>query len=203
MRLHNALALVVALGIAPLTARAQSAQRWSVQVSWLYANLQGDAYSALQPGSGYEAQVRYTTRTGFSFGGGWQYTKHDDSGTPTPISGPFFEPRYTFVLGGNESFFPYVSARLSYLVMNQAYASDSASYTFKTSGATYSVGGGVLIRLSSNMNLDLGATFGLTNFGPAEYTFTNSIGAEKFKDTQQFGSGKNIIARAGLSFGLK
>ena len=194
MRLRTAVALVIISGVLPVTTFAQSAQRWSVQVSGLYANLSGDAYNSFNSGAGAEAQARYTTRTGFSFGAGWQYTSHTITGLNknATLQGPFFEPRYTFVLGDNEAFFPYASGRFSYL--EQKYSDSGITAT--ATGGTYNAGGGVLIRLGSTVNLDLGATAGFTNFGDA------SFNGQKFNGAPT-GSGTNFILRAGLSFGLK
>lgn len=196
MRLRSVIALVTAVAGVPLTAFGQSAQQWSVQVSALSASLQGDAYNSFNSGVGAEAQGRYTTRTGFSFGAGWQYTKHTVTGIQdgATIAGPFFEPRYTFVLGDNESFFPYGSGRFS--ILQESLSDRGLSAT--ASGGTINGGGGVLLRLGSNMNLDLGATFGLTNFG--DVTFTS--GGQKIVGNKG-GSGTNFILRAGLAFGVK
>ena len=196
MRLRTAVALVIAVGVVPMTAFGQSAQQWSVQVSALSATLQGDAFTGWGSGVGVEAQARYTTRTGFSYGAGYQFTSHTVKGDSkdATLQGPFFEPRYTFVLGDNEAFFPYVSGRFSILQEQRTLQGLTAT----TSGETGNAGGGVLIRLGSSMNLDLGATFGLTNFG--DVTFAS--GGQSLTGSKG-GSGTNVILRAGLSFGLK
>ena len=194
MRLRTAAALVTAACLMPMAGHAQSAQRWSAQVSGLYASLAGDAFDAFNAGAGIEGQGRYTMRNGFSFGAGWQYTTHKIDGLKkdATLQGPFIEPRFTFVLGDNESFFPYASARVSIL---QQELSD-AGFTASSSGSTLGLGGGVLIRLAAKLNLDLGATAGYTNFGDVSFNGTKFTGYPT-------GSGTNFILRAGLAYGLK
>lgn len=192
MRLRTAAALVTAACLMPIAGHAQSAQRWSAQVSALYAKLGGDAFNYIGSGIGGEAQGRYTMRNGFSFGAGWQYTKHNRYPSNANLQGPFFEPRFTFVLGDNESFFPYASGRASFL--EQSFNDQGISYS--SSGGTLGVGGGVLIRLAPKLNLDLGATAGYTSFGDASFNGTKFPGS-------QAGTGTNFILRAGLAYGLK
>lgn len=194
MRLRTAAALVTAACLMPMAGHAQSAQRWSVQVSALYASLSGDAFNSFNAGAGGEAQGRYTMRNGFSFGAGWQYTTHKINGVASDatLQGPFFEPRFTFVLGDNESFFPYASGRVSILEQSLS----DQGFTATSSGGTLGVGGGVLIRLAPKLNLDLGATAGYTRFGDA------SFNGQRFSGFPA-GSGTNFILRAGLAYGLK
>ena len=198
MRLRSVIALATAVAGVPLTAFGQSAQQWSVQVSALSASLQGDAFPGWGTGIGGEAQGRYTARTGFSFGAGYQFTTHKVTGYSQDgtLQGPFFEPRYTFVLGANESFFPYASGRFS--ILQEKLSIQVPTATATASGQTINGGGGVLIRLGSSMNLDLGATFGLTNFGDQSL----ASGGATTKGNKG-GSGTNAILRAGLSFGVK
>ena len=194
MRLRTTAALVTAACLMPIVGHAQSAQRWSAQVSALYASLSGDAFKSFNAGGGVEGQGRYTMRNGFSFGAGWQYTTHKINGLANnaTLQGPFIEPRYTFVVGDNESFFPYASARAAFLEQSLS----DAGFTATSSGQTYGAGGGVLIRVASRLNLDLGATAGYTSFGDA------SFNGQKFTGYPT-GSGTNFILRAGLAYGLK
>lgn len=194
MRLRTAAALVTAACLMPMTGHAQSAQRWSAQVSALYASLSGDAFNSFNAGAGVEGQGRYTMRNGFSFGAGWQYTTHKINGlkNDATLQGPFIEPRFTFVLGDNESFFPYASARVSILEQKVT----DTGFTASSTGQTFGAGGGVLIRLASKLNLDLGATAGYTSFGDVSFNGTKFAGFPT-------GSGTNFILRAGLAYGLK
>src|ERR687895_593460 len=54
---------------------AQTAQPISVQLSGLYEGLAGDAFDDVQPGAGFEAQLRYT-RGAWSVGVGYQMVRH-------------------------------------------------------------------------------------------------------------------------------
>src|SRR5205814_2103480 len=59
MRLpFRVLMAVVLVGIATPAAGAQTRSTWSLQGSALYAGLKGDAYDGLDPGAGFELQVR-------------------------------------------------------------------------------------------------------------------------------------------------
>ena len=66
------------------------------------------------------------------------------------------------------------------------------------SGAQVNVGGGVLLRVSPRVNLDLGATFGVINFGDAKVTVPGfgSVNAGSA------GSGQNMVVRFGVAVGL-
>ena len=155
------------------TLGAQSAQKYSIQASVLGEQFGGDAFTSGTPfGVGGEVQFRYTTRSGWSYGLGYQATEHNTSAGQ--YSGPFFEPRFTFVLRDNESLFPYLSGRFADLIVGNLY--------------TYNAGGGVLVRLTQKVNLDVGATF-----GGAKYELFGGTGA----------AGTNLIVRTGLSFGLR
>src|SRR5690242_7775771 len=162
--------LLVALTIAglsatPAAARAQSAQRFSLQGSALYASLFGSAYDGFKGGPGFEGQLRYTSPLGWSFGAGFQFTQHSVNGVSEKASllGPFVEPRYTFELPAYESVAPYLSARVA--VLQQRLTVNDVQGT--SSGFTANGGGGLLLRLGPRVNLDVGATYGFTNFSAA------------------------------------
>ena len=70
------LVAVVLVGIARLPAGAQTRSTWSVQASALYAGLKGDAYDGLDPGAGFEVQVRRKLTPLSSLGCGFQGTYH-------------------------------------------------------------------------------------------------------------------------------
>lgn len=221
--MRRSLTLALAgLMAATMSLPAQSAQQWSVQGSGLMATLSGAAYFGTNYGSdrGGEAQLRYTTRVGWSFGAGYQKTTN----IAHTLSGPFFEPRYSFVLGDNERIFPYLSGRFSYLNLQQstfnyscASTCDSTSYASgqnSTSGSTIGAGGGLLLRLTSRVNMDVGATYGWNHFGDITATVNQNnctydtngtptctyLGQVTSKTPA--GSGSNLVGRLGLAIGL-
>ena len=82
---------------------AQTAQRFSVQVSALGNTLFGDDFTGMKTGFGAEAQLRYNP-SAFSIGAGIQYTNHgvdlEELGIPdqgfdfsSSLTGFFVEPR--------------------------------------------------------------------------------------------------------------
>lgn len=180
------------------SAVAQSAQRWSAQGSILMVSPSGDAYEGLGSGVGFELQARYTP-SAFSLGAGYQRSSHDldfDDGTSESValSGPFIEPRYVIDVG-SMSYAPYVAGRLAFLTQSLEISGISAS----ASGTQVNFGGGVLVRLSPRVNLDLGATYGVINFddvvvesGGQSYTFDGTSG-----------SGQNLVLRAGVTVGIR
>lgn len=173
---------------------AQSAQRLSIQGSGLFAKLYGSAYAGLQKGYGVEVQARFTPGA-WSFGGGVQYTRHSITGLNQKLKlyGGFVEPRYVIVLRSNV-FAPYVSARFSLLKQQLTVGDVSGSAT----GVTLNGGGGVLVRLSSRLNLDVGSTYGYTKFG--DFVVRNHSNGLTF--TGPSGSGSNLVVRVGLALGL-
>ena len=67
----------------------------------------------------------------------------------------------------------------------------------KPKGPTVNGGGGVLVRLHSRVNLDLGATFGYTRFKSVSVTIP---GEGVF--SADFGNGTNLVVRLGLAIGI-
>lgn len=185
-------ALVACLAFGDMA--AQSAQRFSIQGSGLYAQLFGSAYDGLHRGYGVEVQARFTP-SAWSFGGGIQYTRHPITGLNENVKlyGGFFEPRYVIILRSN-TFAPYVSARFSVLKQDLTVGDVSGSAT----GVTLNGGGGVLLRLSSRINLDVGSTYGYTKFG--DFVVRNHSNGLRF--TGPSGSGSNLVVRVGLAVGL-
>lgn len=182
----------------PCLARAQNAAPVSLQFSALYNTLGGSDYSNVNAGIGGEAQIRRTLGT-WSVGGGFQMTHHsfDEAnagiGGSMNIYGAFFEPRYVIPSRGNVA--PYLSARLA--LLRQSYATDL--FDAKANGVQGNLGGGALLALSGNTNLDLGATFGVVNFGNLKITSSDTPGLEIETGS---GSGSNLIVRVGLSIGI-
>lgn len=192
---------LAALGTGSLA--AQSAQRLSIQISALSATVFGDEFEGWGSGIGFEGQLRYT-HSAFSIGGGWQQTDHtldedeiDLSGydVSLTLSGPFIEPRYVLPTGSS-SMAPYVSGRLSLLRESGSIGDGFDEFTFKATGVTLNAGGGVLIRASDRINIDVGATYGYTSFGEA------TLEGGGFSETFESSSGSNVILRVGVSIGV-
>jgi hypothetical protein len=184
------------LAAAPLF--AQSAQRWSLQGSLIYVGTFGDAYEGMTGGPGGELQLRYTPGQ-FSLGIGGQTSMHkvdiaEYGEEDATLSGGFIEPRYVFDVG-SDRYAPYGSARLAFLKQSLTLEGLEAS----ASGTQINVGGGVLIRLSPRVNLDLGATFGAINFGDVKLTYLG----ESLTVDGTSGSGQNLVLRAGVAIGLR
>jgi hypothetical protein len=189
----NALSLLIASG----TAAAQTAQRFSVQASGLFVTLSGDAYENLKNGPGFEAQLRFNPGA-LSIGGGFQYSNHDVD-DPTldgsiKLLGGFLEPRYV-IATSSTTFAPYISSRLAYLRQSL----DLEGFEGNSNGFQINGGGGIIMRLGGNVNLDLGATFGYIDFGEATVK-DKSTGIET--KTEDADSGTNWVFRIGLAFGL-
>lgn len=186
------------LAALPAVGEAQSAQRWSAQGSLLYVTPTGLAYDGMKNGVGFEAQVRYTP-SAFSLGAGYQRSSHGldveggESETIT-LSGPFLEPRYVIDIGRSD-LAPYLAARLALLTQQL----DIEEITAKATGTQMNLGGGVLVRLSPRMNLDLGLTYGVIGFGDIEITDGTTTVTLPDSDAD----GKNLVLRVGVTFGLR
>ena len=196
--MRTLIGLVTGLGLVGLAvgqAAAQTAQRFSVQASGLYAKLYGDAFEGVGRGLGGEAQLRYTPGA-LSIGGGFQYTDHDtpEAGATFHLYGGFLEPRYVIDIGSSTAS-PYVSTRFS-ILSQKITRPGGTGQEIETSatGVTLNGGGGVLFRLGSRVNLDVGSTFGYTHFEDAETEGTTNPNTSA--------SGSNIVVRIGLALGL-
>jgi hypothetical protein len=174
---------------------AQSAQPFSLQASGLVNGVFGDVFTGLQDGIGGEAQFRYTPGA-LSVGAGFQFTIHQIQGRTenARLYGGFIEPRYRIHAGSNVVA-PYVSARLSVLKVGFSGGDLSLSSTFMQLNG----GGGLLTRLGSRLNLDLGATFGYNHLGNGTLTSTSSGSAIPVESS----SGSNVVIRLGLAIGLR
>ena len=196
LRSTNSLALA-ALLLAPSMAASQTRQPVSVQGSAVYVGVSGDSYQGLQSGMGAEAQVRFTPNA-WSFGIGLQSTSHDIEesilyGTST-LRGVFFEPRYVLSTPSTR-LFPYLSGRAVFVRQSSsAIGIDSHAY-----GTQMNLGGGVLVRIASNLNLDVGTTVGWIRFGKPELD-RNPDNVE-FVDSFRT-SGKDVLLRLGLAVGV-
>ena len=189
----------LAFGLAGVAA-AQSAQEVSVQASVLGASLSGSEFEGWQTGSGFEGQVRYNP-SAFSIGVGFQLTRHSLEGYDDKVSlgGGFVEPRYVIPTKSN-SVAPYVSARFSVLRESGSLVVPEGDVSVAASGLTLNGGGGLLVRLSDRVNLDLGATWGYTNFGDFT-TKLNGTVVPGFSGIDA-GSGTNLVIRVGVAVGL-
>ncbi len=181
---------------------AQSAQKLSIQVSGLYVGTFGEAYEGLENGPGAEFQIRYTPSV-WSFGFGAQISSHGFSDAvlgdeSVKLAGVFLEPRRTIDVGSSQ-FAPYVSARLAFLKQSLDVDIQGTSVSASASGAQLNAGGGVLVRLTPRVNLDLGATIGLINFGDVEMTIPG-FGSTTIDGSS--GTGQNLVLRVGLAIGL-
>lgn len=217
MRHRSSLTAVLAVVCITSPAAAQSAQRWSIQASGLYVGVFGDAYKGLKSGPGGELQVRVTPSL-WSYGAGLQYSTHGVDNVNNyniSLSGVFFEPRRVFDINSTKVA-PYASARLAYLSLTadlgpfQPRVASSAApvslsvarlenATLSASGFQGNVGGGVLIKLSPRVNLDLGTTVGLIRFGETQEKVGGRVVGTSGSTS---GTGQNIVVRAGLAIGL-
>jgi hypothetical protein len=191
VRLVLLLVLPCALS-APLL--AQSAQAVSLQVSGLYNGVFGNAFFGLRDGAGVEAQVRYTPGS-LSVGAGFEYTNHGSDVRPenTRLYGGFIEPRYRIHAGSNVVA-PYLSARFSLLKVGFSGNDLSLSSNF----IQLNGGGGLLFRLNSRVNLDVGATFGFNRLGEGTLRSESGGGSVPVRAN----SGSNVVLRLGLAIGV-
>jgi hypothetical protein len=203
MRQNFRFLAVAALALAADAVQAQTAQRWSLQLSGISVGAQGEAYEGLSNGVGMEAQVRMTPSV-WSFGAGLQYSAHtlDFGGQlgeeTVTLTGLFIEPRRIFDVG-SASFVPYASGRLSFLQQAVELDANGTTVEATASGAQLNAGGGLLFRMTPRVNLDLGATYGLINFGDVE---VNVPGIGRTTVDGSSGSGSNLVSRVGVAIGL-
>ena len=174
---------------------AQSAQAFSLQASGLVNGVFSGVFAGLQNGAGGEAQLRYTPGA-LSVGAGFQFTIHglDDRMDNAQLYGGFLEPRYRIHAGSNVVA-PYVSARFSALKVGFSGGDLSLSSNF----IQLNGGGGLLTRLGSRLNLDVGATFGYNRLGSGTLT-SRSTGITSPVESS---SGSNVVFRLGLAIGLR
>jgi len=209
-RLASVCRTAAVLLLCAVSARAQTAQPISLQLSGLYEGLSGDAFEDVRPGAGFEAQLRYT-RGAWSVGLGYQTVRHDyrycalttaNGSCLAPVagrisgSGVFFEPRYVLD-AGSDRFAPYVSGRFSIVRQND---SGDPLYDFSVTGSSANAGGGVLFHLTPRVNFDAGATFGYTRF--TSYRAVDKETGTEFSGSPGGASGSNFVLRLGVAIGL-
>lgn len=194
-------ALVALAGVAA-PARAQSASRFSIQASALYVGVFGKAFQGVKGGGGFEVQVRYNP-SAFSIGAGYQASVHtmDFNGQSQNVNfaGPFIEPRYVIDVHSRRAA-PYVSGRLAFLQQTADVPVQGTTVHLSASGTQYNLGGGVLMRLSRRVNLDLGATYGRIHFNTVNASVPGA-GTVQF-NTGSSGGGENLVLRAGVAIGI-
>jgi hypothetical protein len=209
-RLASVCVAIVWLSVGAGDVRAQTAQPISLQLSGLYEGLAGDAFEDVRPGTGFEAQVRYT-RGAWSVGLGYQTTRHRYRYCALPASngsclanivgringsGIFFEPRYVFD-AGSDIFAPYVSGRFSIVKQNDV---GDPLFDFSVTGSSANGGGGLLVRLTPRINFDAGATVGYTRF--SRYRAVDRTTGAVFTGSPGGASGSNFVVRVGMAIGI-
>jgi hypothetical protein len=194
-RASAGLVLWIAMGTLSRDLQGQSAQPFSLQASALVNGVFGDVFTGLQDGVGGEAQFRYTPGA-LSVGAGFQFTIHELEGRMenARLYGGFIEPRHRIHVGSNVVA-PYVSVRFSVLKVGFSGGDLSLSSTFMQLNG----GGGLLVRLASRLNLDLGATYGYNRLGNGTLRRQSSGTSVPVESS----SGSNIVFRLGLAIGLR
>lgn len=159
---------------------AQTAQRFSIQISALGVRLTGQPNEEIAFGGGGELQVRWNP-SAFSIGIGGQTTRHElrDGNVTITFKGGFLEPRYIVTTFG-DVVAAYVSGRL--MTLDATF--DILGNQRSVEGFAVSGGGGLLIRLSDRLNGELGVTVG------KEYYDGNAA------------DGATVVSRLGLAIGL-
>jgi hypothetical protein len=123
----------------------------------------------------------------------------EDTDQKVHLSGGFVEPRYVIATKSN-SVAPYISARFSVLRESANFDVQGNAAEVSASGVTLNGGGGLLFRLAERVNLDVGATWGYTNFGKG----TAKLNGQEIPGLTGFeaGSGSNLVLRAGIALGI-
>jgi hypothetical protein len=157
---------------------AQTAQKFSVQASFLGARLTGISNEQLRFGGGGEFQIRYNPNR-FSIGIGFQSTRHTVDRNTVTFNGGFLEPRFV-VLTAGDIVALYAAARF----MTLSATFEIAGEPFIVDGAGFSGGGGLLIAMGSRVNGDIGLT----------------VGKEYYEG--EAADGVTVVTRLGLAIGL-
>jgi hypothetical protein len=153
LRVLSKAVTTLALSLLPSALLAQSQQKFSVQLSALSTGIV--ANGGVINGFGVEPQLRingkYFSGIGIlSIGIGGQYTSHTSSNDiGIKIAGAFVEPRLVIAKLTTDRINPYIAGRVAILNQSNDVASSSGGYAFGG-------GGGVALKLSENINLDLG-----------------------------------------------
>ena len=194
------------------TLSAQVVDRLSIEAAGLYQRLNGSLEPQTDPGTGFEAQVRYATR-GWSIGLGLDYVQHERrlvtaSGSPPVVVvrsgdanfvGAFVEPRLPLGRPG--------ATVVPYLMLRAGYARATPEIDIGTGGVsnvveapvkalTWNGGIGASVRLLRFASLDLGLSGGLTKWTSHDERI---VGAQALVGGSL--STGNIMGRVGLSIG--
>jgi hypothetical protein len=178
------LATFLAASFAAPAVWAQTAQRWSIQLSALGVELTSVTNDELRFGGGLELQARYNP-SALSIGFGFQSTRHTlenellARSLTVTYTGGFVEPR--LILGSLGDFLAFYAAT-RFMVLNAKF--DVGGVETEVDGAAFAGGGGILVRITDRLNAELGATAG------KEYYNRNSE------------DGTTIVTRLGLALGL-
>jgi hypothetical protein len=180
-----------ALAGAPATSSAQSRQPYGVQLSAFGTGI--PVNGGTLGGLGIEGQFRVNRLKNLSIAGGpvslglgAQYTTHNSADDYSlKVFGMFIEPRLVITVNSLR-YRPYLSARLAVLRQSSDFASSS-------NGTAAGLGAGAVYRLTSTINLDVGAGAVFQRFSDAK----TPAGAPF-----RFGSLLSYAAKIGLNFGL-
>lgn len=147
---------------------ALPAQGFSIGGSLAYATLDGSDYNGIDAGLGFDAQVRYQLSNAFSIGGGFQYTSHGVEG-PTEdfafhVRGFFADARYAFSPASIPKVIPYLGARFAGTHWTASVAGSEGS----ANGTAIGPVGGLLIRVGTAMQLDVGVAYLALHFGDSK-----------------------------------
>lgn len=178
-------AVFVALVSLVPAAQAQTAQRWSVQLSALGVELTNiSTDNDMRFGGGVELQARFNP-SALSIGFGFQTTRHQVENAllareiTATYTGGFVEPRLILASLGD---FAALYAAVRFMSLSAKY--EIGTVEEKVEGAAISGGGGLLIRITDRLNAEVGATAGKEYYN---------------RDARD---GTTIVTRLGLAYGL-
>ena len=142
---------------------ALAGQRVSLGGSLAYATLDGSDYVGINAGLGFDAQVRYHFSRNLSIGGGGQYTSHGVEGQADDfhVRGFFADARYAFTPASTPKVMPYLGIRFAATHWNISFAGSEGS----ASGTAFGPVGGLLVRIGTSTQLDIGLAFLSLHFG--------------------------------------
>jgi hypothetical protein len=190
------------------TASAQRFDRISIEAGGMYQQFTGQEKSQTDPGTGFEAQVRYHSR-GLSIGAGVDYVQHTRTyasleGSPAGIvvrssdasfTGVFLEPR--FLLGdGRRALQPYFLLRAGYGRATPDVVTATGTSDGKVTSLTWNGGLGMIIRIAGPLSADLGASGGVVKWKSED----DAAPARTFASSTT--TNGNWTARVGFSIAL-
>ena len=187
------LAVLAGLGVLlALAARAeaQTTNPFGVEVAGIYATLSGDDFEGTDAGVGFDAQLRYTKSSQFSFGGGIQRTSHGIDGFDNNIAvlGFFVEPRMELKMSGTSNLSPFLAFRAAYLRESL----DEGGSDLTSTGYSFGFGGGLNMAATPAMSLTGTVTYNIVNFGEVE------VDGDAIPDSDA--SGSSLAVRFGVKW---